>query len=46
MIDHEALKWLVTVFDASEKLLRWLLAFSEFEFFIAQHARIKHKAVD
>lgn len=44
--DYKALKWLLTVQDASGNLARWYLRLLKFEFDIAHRAGFKYQAVD
>jgi len=44
--DHESLRWILNLSDASGKLQRWRLRLLEFEFDVVHRPGIKHQAAD
>lgn len=44
--DQEALRWILTLNEASNKLVCWCLRLSESKLDIGRHAEIRHQAAD
>ena len=44
--DHDALRWILNMADATGKLARWRLRLAEYEFDVVHRAGVKHQAAD
>lgn len=44
--DHDALRWILNMADATGKLARWRLRLSKYEFDVVHRAGIKHQSAD
>ncbi|CAN8073881.1 unnamed protein product [Agarophyton chilense] len=44
--DHDSLRWLLNITDASSRLARWRLRLSEYDYEITYRPGIKHQAAD
>lgn len=45
-MEHDTLEWILNLTDATDKLKRWLLRLSEFEFYVKHRGDIKNNAAD